>query len=132
MHLAIRKIEVDNCKSLWNIEVTLNRINCLLGENGSGKSNLLKAVNYFYQNMTESNLQLNLHDKHNPFVEDMKITIWFDFHRIRSIAKSHRSANRIYGHEFKPYFRKLLSMDKLFRDGNDLIPLTLTQKSVRE
>ncbi|WP_342571478.1 retron Eco8 family effector endonuclease [Paenibacillus sp. FSL R5-0749] len=126
--MAIRRIKINNFKSLRSVDITLNNISCLLGENGSGKSNFLKAVHYFYLNMTASNFQTNLHDKHNPYVEDMEITIWFDFKRIISIAKSHRSAHRIYNHEFKPFFRKILSMHKSIGDDNELISLTLTQR----
>jgi predicted ATPase len=37
----IAKVELSNYKSLQNVELELNRLNILIGRNGSGKSNLL-------------------------------------------------------------------------------------------
>ena len=40
----ITEIEVQNYKSLETLCLSLGRINVLIGENGSGKSNILEAI----------------------------------------------------------------------------------------
>ncbi len=40
----VHKIEIDNFKSAKNLSLDLARFNVLIGENGSGKSNILEAI----------------------------------------------------------------------------------------
>lgn len=40
----IRKIEIQNFKSIADLTLDLGRVNVFIGENGSGKSNILEAV----------------------------------------------------------------------------------------
>ena len=40
----IRKIHIQNFKSIYDLEFEVGRINLFIGENGSGKSNLLEAL----------------------------------------------------------------------------------------
>jgi len=40
----IEKIHIENFKSIYDLEIETSRINLLIGENGSGKSNLLEAL----------------------------------------------------------------------------------------
>ena len=40
----IEKIHIQNFKSIYDLEIEVSRVNVLIGENGSGKSNLLEAL----------------------------------------------------------------------------------------
>ena len=40
----IKQIKIENYKSLVSLEMDLGRVNVLIGENGSGKTNILEAV----------------------------------------------------------------------------------------
>lgn len=40
----IRKIKIENFKSIKRLELELGRVNVFIGENGSGKSNILEAI----------------------------------------------------------------------------------------
>ncbi len=40
----IRKVRVENCKSIPNLTLDLGRLTVLIGANGSGKSNILEAI----------------------------------------------------------------------------------------
>lgn len=40
----IEKIHIQNFKSIYDLEIEVSRVNLLIGENGSGKSNLLEAL----------------------------------------------------------------------------------------
>lgn len=48
----IKKITIQNFKSIKNaifdFENDANHIVCLIGKNGSGKSNIFKAISYYY------------------------------------------------------------------------------------
>lgn len=50
----IKKIRIDNFKSLVNFEVTLAKFTCLVGLNGAGKSTLLQAIDFLAQVMRGS------------------------------------------------------------------------------
>jgi predicted ATPase len=40
----IKKIRIENYKSIQNLDLELGRLNIIIGENGSGKSNILEAI----------------------------------------------------------------------------------------
>ncbi|MFK5968689.1 MAG: AAA family ATPase [Candidatus Marithrix sp.] len=40
----IRKIHIENYKSIFNLDIEVGRVNIFIGENGSGKTNILEAL----------------------------------------------------------------------------------------
>ena len=40
----LKKLQVQNFKSIWSDTVELGQLNVFIGENGAGKSNLLEAL----------------------------------------------------------------------------------------
>jgi len=50
--MKIRKIEVRNCRSLHNITIYPKDILALVGRNNSGKSNVIKALELFFEGTT--------------------------------------------------------------------------------
>jgi AAA15 family ATPase/GTPase len=40
----IEKVKIENYKSVAELELELGRINVFIGENGSGKTNILEAI----------------------------------------------------------------------------------------
>ena len=55
----LRKIHIENFKSLQNVTLDLQRINLLIGPNNSGKSNFLKAIKYVLVNEGDNDKNLN-------------------------------------------------------------------------
>ena len=53
----IEKIQIQNFKSIYNLELEVGRVNLFIGENGSGKSNLLEAL--VFVSASESNMLAN-------------------------------------------------------------------------
>ena len=49
--MQLKKIEIDNFKSLVDFEMTFEKFNCIVGLNGSGKSTLLQALDLISQMM---------------------------------------------------------------------------------
>jgi predicted ATPase len=40
----ISKVSISNYKSIQQLEIPLSKVNVFIGENGSGKSNILEAI----------------------------------------------------------------------------------------
>ena len=53
--MIIEKIRIKNFRSIVDETIELNEFNCFVGRNDSGKSNVLKALNLFFNNYTEFN-----------------------------------------------------------------------------
>ena len=68
-----------------------SNINCLFGKNGVGKSNILDAMNYFYNNLSQYNLERDIIDKSNPYVYSMEISVLYDVDRIYNILSEHEN-----------------------------------------
>jgi putative ATP-dependent endonuclease of the OLD family len=58
--LKISKVHVQNYRNLKELEITLNRVVIFIGENNSGKSNLIKAMTLPFLNDEIGNLSKNL------------------------------------------------------------------------
>lgn len=59
----ISKIEVNYFRSIYSVTLSKNNdINVLIGGNDSGKSNILKALNLFFNNATELSTPFNFFD----------------------------------------------------------------------
>ena len=65
----IHKIEIENFKSAQNLSFELKRFNVLIGENGSGKSNILEAIAFASCALTG---RLNPSNDRDGFEEDVK------------------------------------------------------------
>ena len=48
----IKKIHIQNFKSIYDLELEVGRVNLFIGENGSGKSNLLEALVFVSANQS--------------------------------------------------------------------------------
>lgn len=53
----IEKIHIQNFKSIYDLELEVGRVNLIIGENGSGKSNFLEAL--VFVSASESNMLAN-------------------------------------------------------------------------
>lgn len=46
--MPLTRLTIKNFKSIKYCDITLSDLNVLIGENGTGKTNLLDAISYFY------------------------------------------------------------------------------------
>ncbi len=83
----IKKVEINYFRSTYSIDLNgVSDLNVLIGGNDSGKSNILKALNLFFNNQTE-------HDQDFSFLDDLtrkreqearsakgRATIWIKVH----------------------------------------------------
>ncbi|EDT9504160.1 ATP-binding protein, partial [Salmonella enterica] len=84
--MTIQKIKITNLLSFDEIEIDeLNDINCIVGRNNVGKSNLLKTLKFFY-NKLEGKEELPPRLNSNYSYKGT-ISITFDTTRIFRIAR---------------------------------------------
>ena len=104
--MSINNIEVKNYKSIKYINLELNTLNCIIGENGSGKSNILKALKYFYDNLTKNNANKSIFDKQNPYSHYVEISVKYDFSNILKIIQEREQIDNT----LNPYFADVLAL----------------------
>ena len=49
--MGIERIKIENYKSIKKCNLNLSQLNALIGENGCGKTNVISAIKYFYNNL---------------------------------------------------------------------------------
>ena len=57
--MPLTRLIIKNFKSIKNCDISLSELNVLIGENGTGKTNLLDAISYFYRNLTDSDISVD-------------------------------------------------------------------------
>ncbi|MEK4973611.1 retron Eco8 family effector endonuclease [Niallia sp. FSL R7-0648] len=126
--MPISRVILKNCKSIRSLEINFNQINCLLGENGTGKTNVLKAIKYFNDNLTGKNIDSSLYDKVNPYINSFEITIFYDFTRLLKITEIHIERNS-ENPEYKvnPIFKKIKNLHKSLSNDKNEVEVTLIQ-----
>ena len=50
--MAIKRLEIKGYRSIDDMKLEAEQITAFIGANGSGKSNILSALNLFYKNLT--------------------------------------------------------------------------------
>lgn len=87
--MSVIRIKIENYKSIRKCDIAITNINLLIGENGTGKTNILEAINYFYSNMLDNNIKTDVFDVNNNFSNEVKIAVTFDMNSFYKIAKYH-------------------------------------------
>ncbi|GAB6456400.1 AAA family ATPase [Bacillus thuringiensis] len=88
--MSIVGVTIKNCKSIESLELNLKEnINCFIGTNNVGKSNIMKALNFFYLNLTEEIYDESMFSKSNPYNDELEIAIEYDFHGLIKKMEAH-------------------------------------------
>lgn len=86
--LPVTHIRIENYKSIKRCDIDLNNTTALIGANGTGKTNILEAIHYFYSNLIEKNTSEAIFDANNRFSNEVKITLTFDLSNFVIISKT--------------------------------------------
>lgn len=86
--MPITHIRIENYKSIKRCDINLNNITALIGANGTGKTNILESIDYFYNNLTENKISETVFDINNKFSNQVKITLTFDLSNFVIISKT--------------------------------------------
>lgn len=103
--MPISSIHIKNCKSLKNVALDLSTFTCLVGENGSGKTNFFRTLLFFHNNLVDNKQDLDLFDKLNPYLDFIEINVTYNLTKIIRIARNNLMQNPSNLHSF---FRRIL------------------------
>ncbi|SHM39506.1 retron Eco8 family effector endonuclease [Ruminococcus flavefaciens] len=88
----IEKIIIKNFKSIKDVTFDFRdnheNILCLLGKNGSGKTNITKAILYFWEHLCDDFSSNSICDSVNPYNQTAEITVSFDISLLRRKAQN--------------------------------------------
>lgn len=110
--MGILKISYENVKSIKDGYLTFSDLNILLGRNGAGKTNLQKYINYYFNNLTNNNIDIDIFDKQNPYNDFSKISVEYDCNDVLKI-----------GNDQHEIFQQIISQ----LDDKKRITISLTQ-----
>ena len=95
--MRLKKIKIENFRSIKNQTIELDRYNCFVGPNGAGKSTVLNALNVFFRNNDSANTDISTLSKEDFNFKNTSnpIRIYLEFVDLSDEAKS----------DFKAYYR---------------------------
>ena len=117
--MGLESIHIKNYKCIHDYKITLKQMNLLLGENGSGKTNILSAIVYFYDNMISQKPSHEIFDENNPLNDHVEITLTYDLSRLFIRIRKNRKEKK---ERYLTYYK---TMEGLTENGK--ISLTLSQ-----
>lgn len=108
--MGITYIRIQNYKSIREVYLKLSEINALLGSNGSGKTNIISAIKYFYDNLNKvnGNISDDIFDIHNAYNNQAKITIGYDMQKLRKRCNENR--RRTAEQKYDSFYSKVLAL----------------------
>jgi len=127
--MSLTKIKIENFKSIKKCNINLIEKNLFIGENGSGKSTILEAIDYFYKNLVKPELRTDVFDENNHYSNEIKITITYNLSEFNKIIKAQVRENRKNSSEtparYTGYYKKILSLSS--KNYNHTISLEFSQ-----
>ena len=92
--MGLKEVRIKNYKSIRDYRLILKQMNLLLGENGSGKTNILSAIIYFYENMITQRPSYRVFDENNPLNDQVEITMVYDMREILIRSRKNRKEGK--------------------------------------
>lgn len=129
-NMPLTHIRIENFKSIKRCDLDLNAINGLIGANGTGKTNILEAIYYFYTNLTEKVINEEIFDINNKFSNQMSITFTYDLSDFSKISKSNTAESEFpfddqkEESKYKSYYKSIISLASQRKDKTYSLRLT--------
>lgn len=117
--MGLETIYIKNYKCIRNFKIKLKDMNLLLGENGSGKTNVLSAITYFYNNMISQKISQHIFDENNILNDQVEITLTYDLTKLLIRSRKNRKEEKV---KYQNYYSMIEKMSQ-----NNKVSLTLTQ-----
>ena len=67
--ITINKVHIKNFRSIVDETIYLKDFTCFVGKNDSGKSNVLKALNLFFNNKTDYGTPFSFNEDYSFFAK---------------------------------------------------------------
>ncbi|MEQ5348869.1 retron Eco8 family effector endonuclease [Proteus genomosp. 6] len=128
--MTIKSIKIKNLLSYNEIYISrIEDINCVIGRNNTGKSNLLKLIKYFYYKLEKKDAPPpKLNNNYSSFGE---ISIEYDVTRISKIVNGYKNGNNKFFKQISNSLLKQTYYERLqyfLTESNDSKTFTLTLK----
>lgn len=117
--MGLESIHIKNYKCIRDYKISLKKMNLLLGENGSGKTNILSAIMYFYDNMISQKPAYDIFDENNRLNDKVEITLTYDLSKLLIRSRKNRKENK---ERHLKYYKAIEGLS-----DNGKISLTLSQ-----
>ncbi|WP_370550013.1 retron Eco8 family effector endonuclease [Edwardsiella tarda] len=102
--MGLQSIRIKNLLSFDDVIInSLEDINCIIGMNNVGKSNLMKILKYFYDKLED--IKVIPPDFHSSYTPSGSITLTYDVTRIKKIVMSHNNNGRFHKHIYNTLFK---------------------------
>lgn len=129
--MPLARIIIKNFKSIRNCDIAFSDLNIFIGENGTGKSNLLEAIEYFYSNLISSSPNMQVFDENNKYSNEARIALIYDLSEFVKISKSNTSdllANLsdepVNNSKYSSYYKAIIAMAAKSNDMRFRVELT--------
>ncbi|CAH0318086.1 retron Eco8 family effector endonuclease [Priestia megaterium] len=130
--MSIVNIEIKNCKSIKQMKIDLKALNCIIGRNGAGKTNLIKAISYFFQSLSTDSTIFDLRDKRNPYSDRSEIIVNFDFSYLIRVGQEYRKRLAIGVLPKNEFFENIYRLGKHAKENQLSIKLIINEKGRKE
>lgn len=67
--VTIKRVHIKNFRSIVDETIELKDFNCFVGKNDSGKSNVLKALNLFFNEKTDFDTPFDFESDYSKFAK---------------------------------------------------------------
>lgn len=124
--MAIKRLEISGYRSIDNINIEAKQIVGLIGQNGSGKSNILSALNYFYKNLISEWDEKGIFDTYNSFRNEICIRITYDLKNILKISQHNLNGMEEEHKGYEKFYQKIQGISR-----NDEVILELRKRKGR-
>ena len=105
--MSLIEISIKNYKSIGSCIFQLNGVTALLGENGTGKSNILSAVRYFYDNLISRSESDEIFDHNNRLNNRVEIALTYDLSRLKRYARANLKDEKT---RYASYYEKIVGI----------------------
>ena len=105
--MSLIEISIKNYKSVGSCVFRINGVTALLGENGTGKSNILSAIRYFYNHLIYRSESDDIFDHNNRLNNRVEIALTYDLGRLKRYARANLKDEDT---RYSSYYEKIIGI----------------------
>lgn len=108
--MGISYLKIENYKSIKKMYIEVLDINALIGGNGSGKSNIISAIKFFYNNLNRSDSfeVFDIFDKNNKYSNEVRITIGYNLDKLK--RRCYENIKNLADKKYSKFYNNILNL----------------------